>query len=679
MLEIIESDILACYAFLTHEKQTEIRMINPNNSQDFARSLFVEIKEAFLEMCKINNGTTNLYVGINERKEGGTKKEDVLSVKTIVIDIDAIRPKGEAATEEELKKAEIVADKIITWFSEKGFAQPAKNMSGNGYQLWCAIPKIIIDDITRDVIENQIKAFYKMLIAKFSGQGAQIDNIGDLPRIIKIIGTKSVKGIPSTERPHRVSHACNGFERKEDQNLKDFILALNPEPEIKETKKIEIKLDNTINVDYALKHDQKLSDLLNGRLTSNYKSRSEAEMALLCKLVWWGFSESEIQNAMQQSRIGKWNDKATADHYKEQQIKKAQGFITETRLVQKDYPEEEIEGKIKEKLEVLTEREFKLRTYLDFEKMKKDRRYLVEDFLYPQTINMLYSPPAQFKSLVAMHMAMQITNGKKFLGLKTKRMPVLLCDKENNNQLIKTRLQGMRRGEKIKSKKFPLWILSRNGDLLNQVFLNNLKDAIKEKGIKLIILDTLHRFADYEENKADDLNRIYTNVFQPIAEGYDCTILFLHHTTKEGDYRGSSDLFGMIDTAYSIKRQKGKNNFALICEKSRFGEIEKIYGTIDFEKEAIKFIRLNEEKEDELDKVKFMDLVKAIGAVFSIKGDSIKRCDLLTEFEIKKEKEEIDFSPRTFDRALSWMVKKDKLKKDKRGNYVRNWEGELQF
>ncbi|MBU2249111.1 MAG: helicase RepA family protein, partial [Gammaproteobacteria bacterium] len=444
--EYVEQDILNCYDFLQHEKQTELRFINPNNPNEPARSLFVSTKEAFLQYCKTNNGQCNIYAGINERQEQGTKKEDVESIKTIVIDIDAIKPKGTAATEEELGKAEKVADKIITWFEEMGFAKPAKCMSGNGYQLWCAIPKIGIDGINRDVIETQAKAFYRLLIESFSGQGAQIDNIGDLPRIIKVIGTKSVKGEPTKERPHRISLSCNGFKRTEDQKLKDFILGLDAEKKQEPApEKKELPKEQRPTLEQALA-DQKLADLFYGRIISQYQSRSEAEMALLCKLVWWGFSETEIRNIMRQSRIGKWADKSTAEHYQEWQLKKAFSFITETRKIQKDYPEEEVEEKIKEK-PTITQSTFQLRTYLDFEKMKKDKRFLVEDLLYPKTVNMLFSPPAQFKSLLALHLAMQVATGKKFMGLKTKKYPVLLCDKENNDQIIKTRLQSLRKGQ----------------------------------------------------------------------------------------------------------------------------------------------------------------------------------------------------------------------------------------
>lgn len=671
--DIIEKDILACYNFLAHEKQTELRFLNPNNPNEPARSLFVSNKEEFLQFCQINNGQCNVYAGINERNFTGTKKEDVISVKTIVVDIDAIKPKGAAATDAELKKAELVADKIIAWFAEMGFSQPSKCMSGNGYQLWCAIPKIGIDGVNRESIENQIKAFYKLLIKNFSGQEAQIDNIGDLPRIIKVIGTKSVKGTETVDRPYRVSFACGEYKRQEDEKLKEFILQLDTEEFVPKETKIK-KEDKGLTLETAMAADKKLTDLFLGNLNGQYQSRSEAEMALLCKLVWWNFPESEIRQIMNRSRIGKWGDRQTTEHYRDWQIKKAFGFITETKAIQKDYPEEEIESKIKEK-PLTTCKRFELKTYLDYEQMKKDKRYWVEDFLYPKTVNMLFSPPGQYKSMVAMHLAMQITNGKRFLGMKTTKTPVLLCDKENNDQLIKTRLQALRKGQRIRTKHFPLLILSRNGDLLDAVFLNNLKEAIRDNDIKLVIFDTLHRFADYEENKADDINRIYTSVFQPIVESYDCSILFLHHTTKEGVYRGSSDLFGMIDTAYSIKRQ-GKETFVLTCEKSRFGEIEKISGQMVFDKETCVVTRLNEEEATE-GKESFMGAVNEIIRLFSIKGDILTRGFLAAEFAIRKEKDGMDFGKRTMDRALHWLAKKEKIEKLKRGEYRRKWVGEF--
>jgi len=317
-----------------------------------------------------------------------------------------------------------------------------------------------------------------------------------------------------------------------------------------------------------------------------------------------------------------------------------------------------------------------LKDFHYFEKLKEDKSYLIEKFLWPKTVNMLFSPPAQFKSLIAMHLAMSVVTGKGFLGLKTRKNPVLLCDKENNEQIIRERLLGLRKGQGIRRKKFPLFFLTRSGDLLDTEFIEQLTNAVQEKEIKLVIFDTLHRFADYEENKADDINRLYTRVFQPLIDDCNCSILFLHHTGKDGKYRGSSDLFGCIDTAYSVKRKAKTDNFDLICEKSRFGEIEKIYGAIDFGQDYIKLMRLDEKIVDTDKITKLKEITRRITDLFSIKGDRKRRADIYTEFEMWKEKGEFECSTKSIDRSLRWLVNNDYLEKQNRGEYTRKWEGE---
>jgi len=229
-----EKEVRACYRFLEHLNETEIRIIDPVKKLP-PQSFFIHSEDEFVECCKKYNGKYNLYVGINERESNGKDKQNVTSVKTIVIDIDAIRSKGfekEPATEEELKESEKIADKIIKSVIESNQPAPLKLCSGNGYQLWFAIPEIKIDNFNRQDIEDKLQLFQDAICKKFDVNEA-IDKIGDLPRIIKIWGTlniKSQKGEQTLERPFRVAYVVGyNYERNENTNLKKQILNLEPE------------------------------------------------------------------------------------------------------------------------------------------------------------------------------------------------------------------------------------------------------------------------------------------------------------------------------------------------------------------------------------------------------------------------------------------------------------------
>jgi hypothetical protein len=176
-----EKEVRECYCFLNHLNESEIRILDPEKKLP-PKSFFVSSEDEFVNVCKEWNTKRNIYVGINERTSNGTKKENVISVKTIVIDIDAVRDKDfekQPATDEELKKAEMLCDKIIYSIKKTGMILPVKLCSGNGYQLWFAIPEIKLDNYNRDEIEDKIQLFQEHIIEKFDVNGA-IDKIGDL-------------------------------------------------------------------------------------------------------------------------------------------------------------------------------------------------------------------------------------------------------------------------------------------------------------------------------------------------------------------------------------------------------------------------------------------------------------------------------------------------------------------
>jgi len=317
--ELDEATVKRFYEFLSHDGFTELRLIDPEKKKQ-PKQFFVGTENEFLDICKKYNGVYNIYAGINQRKIKSGKKEDINNVKTIVIDIDAVRDKNQGASDYELEMAENVADEIITDCIAKGIRKPIKAMSGNGFHLYFSIPEIKIDEFNRDNVEERIKMFNRKISEKYSNEYATIDNIGDLPRIIKVAGTLSIKGESTEERPHRYSFVYDEFKRDEDGKLLDYIKGLNP----KEVKKKPLAPAEHPNLSNLLEKDEKLKTLYTGNW-HEYPSRSEAELALLCKLVFYGFPEGEINSIMSSCGIGKWQE--SQDSYRKLTLQKAYQFV----------------------------------------------------------------------------------------------------------------------------------------------------------------------------------------------------------------------------------------------------------------------------------------------------------------------------------------------------------------
>ena len=313
-----------------------------------------------------------------------------------------------------------------------------------------------------------------------------------------------------------------------------------------------------------------------------------------------------------------------------------------------------------------------LKTYTDFLNLKKDKSFLCQGIISPVTTNILYSPPAHFKSLVALDLAICIATGKPFLQQQTKKNAVLLCDAENNEQTIKSRWQALHKGQNIKRKKYPLFIL-KSGTLINEkkyvdeFFFGKLKDAIRKHNIKFLIFDTLHRFAYYDENSSDNLNLLYTKIFTPLMNEFGLSILILHHSTKPDrtgrrTYRGSSDLMGQVDSAWTL--YKSKNAFSLVCEKSRQSELKTLHGEIDFGKlpngelDYIKINRVSQTQEQPvLNKLK--EVTQRIKDFATKRQEKLwKRKDLIEDFELSS----FNFGcMKTIQRALNWLVENQYL------------------
>jgi hypothetical protein len=250
----VEGDVRACYEFLAHCDRgvSEIRVIAPGRG--IVGIGYFDNADAFLRACADATGVGNVYVGIQprpweflaqapnrlERLKSGARDEDIQWLSSIVIDIDPIRPKDTAATSDELALAIACGDRISDWLASKGFQRPVRNMSGNGCQLWFAVPPTMITDEQRPRIRERLKLFEARLRDKFAGDGVAIDSIYNFSRIIKVIGTLSVKGEDTAERPHRVSHSLDAFERREDLELLEAIFriplpASSPSPSAEES------------------------------------------------------------------------------------------------------------------------------------------------------------------------------------------------------------------------------------------------------------------------------------------------------------------------------------------------------------------------------------------------------------------------------------------------------------
>jgi hypothetical protein len=105
---------------------------------------------------------------------------------------------------------------------------------------------------------------------------------------------------------------------------------------------------------------------------------------------------------------------------------------------------------------------------------------------------------------------------------------------------------------------------------------SDIRNFIRDKGVRLVILDTLAAFWRVEnENDASEMTKAVKPILQLARESGAC-ILLIHHARKsEGSHgdeiRGSGALFGLVDVALVMKRHSVENQ-RLLQAQSRYPE-----------------------------------------------------------------------------------------------------------
>jgi putative DNA primase/helicase len=286
----------------------EIRTFEPA-TQAFFNSEAEAAKRAY-DLC---NQGVDVYFGINPRIGNRGKKENVHYVGAFHAEIDY----GEIGhNKESTHETYEQALKAISAFA----LEPTIIIhSGGGFHCyWVLSDPINVDDIGVSVIEG----INKCLCIKLGG------DIGthDISRVLRIPGTFNFK-IPDHAR--EVVLVSNSHRR---YDYKDFAALLPESPSTPKTAHAKqnsgvtptnASLSPVIAID-NLPVSEKMKNLIKQGNMGAYRSRSEADMAVITILVNKGVSESQIKQIFQSQPIGdKYRGLPDPDQYLNHTIVKA--------------------------------------------------------------------------------------------------------------------------------------------------------------------------------------------------------------------------------------------------------------------------------------------------------------------------------------------------------------------
>ncbi len=183
----------------------------------------------------------------------------------------------------------------------------------------------------------------------------------------------------------------------------------------------------------------------------------------------------------------------------------------------------------------------------------------------------LYGPPGEYKTFVAMDMAMCVATGTPWHGHKVTKQHVVYIAAEGGTG-IGLRALGWLQEHGIDQKdadivvlteSMPVAVDSENMD----TFFGRVNNEINRTP-GLIIIDTLARCLDGNENEQEDMGRFIGGVDRFRRE-FGATVLVVHHTRLDADReRGSTVFRGAADAMISVRKQ-GNGHVLVSCNKQK--------------------------------------------------------------------------------------------------------------
>lgn len=213
----------------------------------------------------------------------------------------------------------------------------------------------------------------------------------------------------------------------------------------------------------------------------------------------------------------------------------------------------------------------------DFSAQPAPISWLVKGWLQDRALIMVHGPSGGGKTFVVLDWVLTMAAGRHdWNGLRVRPGPVVYLAGEGH-QGLRGRVAAWKQHNAVF--RLNMWLSKGGCDLNTKDGLRRVVDAVRELPTtpSVIVVDTLHRFLNGDENKAQDAKTML-DACAELMEAFQCTVILVHHTgvSDEAQHRarGSSAWRGALDIEISVVpgSQKG-DPLQIVQRKSKDAEL----------------------------------------------------------------------------------------------------------
>lgn len=467
--------------------------------------------------------TRNVYVGVCPRRNMKGGKDDVSRIHCLWADLDAKAfNNGKSEALERLKRFSLPPTMIID--------------SGNGYHAYWRLKKA--EDITGKADIQRLEAYLKGISVNLPSD----PTVGEVARILRLPGTTNHKD-PNNKLPVSLVE-CNPDRQYNLSSFDTCIVVPQPKKSVNPpgwlSESLREMCDGNRNSTFAK---------VTGSLHRNRYTPADIFALLSPLAAEYSFPQDELRRVVESiSKYPQANSLPSS-------LKSLDTSVADSAPM----------------------KAMSLNELFAAGGSKIDWR--IKDVLPLQGVGILGGPSGIGKTWMLLDLAIECAVGGKWIGhLETTKGRVLYIDEESSHMLLRHHLTRLLTAKNQTNASLDLFFAVEQGlRLTNSNSVEKLGKLLDEKKPDLVIVDTLIRVHDAEENSASAMSQVF-EVIRHLRQRHGCAFLFADHQRKPGAtmtspefmLRGSSDKVAAVDTLLSVIKKD--DDRIVDHSKSRYGK-----------------------------------------------------------------------------------------------------------
>ena len=218
--------------------------------------------------------------------------------------------------------------------------------------------------------------------------------------------------------------------------------------------------------------------------------------------------------------------------------------------------------------------------YLDIRQIKarQDPVWIVDGLIGERALGFIFGPPSSLKTFIALDLALCLAGGcLEWWGRKLSHHGVVVYLCREGTASLKFRIEAWERKWGLEADDYSFRLIEATINFMTEADVARLIATVQHLresagvDVSAIFVDTVSRvLPGADENMQGDMT-MFVYACERLQEAFQCLVVGLHHTNKNGEFRGSTVMPGAGDFLIQVKREAPAMAGSLCVQKVKDG------------------------------------------------------------------------------------------------------------